>query len=116
MEKDFFDEVLIKLKREYQKDEILSAVIKQNSTLNIEIGTLKSEIEHLEFELQNQKKIKDQEVLEYKNNLNKELNKEVKLDHTVIQLKAHIKKQDTLISTLRKNISDLIYQNLRNKE
>ena len=116
MEKDFFDDVLIKLKREYQKDEILSAIIKQNSELNIEIGKLKSEIEHLEFELQNQKKIEKQEIVEYKNKLIKEINKEVKLDNTVMQLKGHIKKQDILISSLRKNISELIYQNLNKKE
>ena len=116
MEKDFFDDVLIKLKREYQKDEILSAIIKQNSELNIEIGKLKSEIEHLEFEMQNQKIIDEQDLIEYKKKLNKELNKEVKLDNTVTQLKAKIKKQEILISSLRKNISDLVYQNIHKIE
>ena len=42
MAKDFFDDVLIKLKREYQKDEILAAIIKENSKLIVEIGKLKS--------------------------------------------------------------------------
>ena len=116
MEKDFFDDVLIKLKREYSKDEILSAIIKQNSELTIEIGKLKSEIEHLEFELQNQKKIDEQEIIEYKKKLNKELNKEVKLDNTVIQLKKHIKEQDKLITNLRKNVSELVYKNIHKIE
>ena len=44
---DFIDNVLIKLKRKYKKDEVLSAVIKENSELKIEIGQLKSEIDYL---------------------------------------------------------------------
>jgi predicted RNase H-like nuclease (RuvC/YqgF family) len=48
---DNFDNVLIKLRRQYSKDETVAALSKKISELEIENGALKSEIEHLEFEL-----------------------------------------------------------------
>mgnify|MGYP003494878890 FL=1 len=116
MAKDFFDDVLIKLKREYQKDEILAAIIKKNSKLIVEIGKLKSEIQHLEYEIETKKEIDEKEIVEYKKKLTKEINKEIRLDNTIIQLKTHIKTQDKLIESLRKNISELIYQNIHKIE
>ena len=131
MAKDFFDDVLIKLKREYQKDEILAAIIKENSKLIVEIGKLKSEmakikfnnnfkkkseIQHLEYEIETKKEIDEKEIVEYKKKLTKEINKEIRLDNTIIQLKTHIKTQDKLIESLRKNISELIYQNIHKIE
>jgi chaperonin cofactor prefoldin len=53
---DYFDNVLIKLRRQYSKDEVVAALSKKISELEIENGTLKSEIEHLEFELKKYKK------------------------------------------------------------
>ena len=38
---DYFDGVLIKLKRAYSKDETVAALSKQNSELQIQIGVLK---------------------------------------------------------------------------
>ena len=55
---DYFDNVLIKLRRQYSKDEVVAALSKKISELEIENGTLKSEIEHLEFELKKYKKVK----------------------------------------------------------
>jgi predicted nuclease with TOPRIM domain len=57
MSNDYVSNVLIKLKREYKKDEILQAVIKENSDLLVENGQLKSEIEHLQHQL----KLKERE-------------------------------------------------------
>ena len=116
MAKDFFDDVLIKLKREYQKDEILAAIIKENSKLIVEIEKLKSKIQHLEYEKKKKKEIDEKEIVEYKKKLTKEINKEIRLDNTIIQLKTHIKTQDKLIESLRKNISELIYQNIHKIE
>lgn len=116
MAKDFFDDVLIKLKREYQKDEILGAIIKEYSKLIVEIGKLKSEIQHLEYEIEAKKEIDEKEIVEYKKKLTKEINKEIRLDNTIIQLKTHIKTQDKLIESLRKNISELIYKNIHKIE
>ena len=53
---DYFDNVLTKLRRQYSKDEVVSALSKKISELEIENGALKSEIQHLEFELKNIKK------------------------------------------------------------
>lgn len=48
MEKDkWLDDTLISLKRTYGKDEYISALLKQISEKDIEIGKLKSEIQHL---------------------------------------------------------------------
>lgn len=55
---DYFDNVLIKLRRQYSKDEAVAALSKKISELEIENGALKSEIEHLEFELKKYKKLK----------------------------------------------------------
>ena len=55
---DYFDNVLIKLRRQYSKDEVVAALSKKISKVEIENGTLKSEIEHLEFELKKYKKVK----------------------------------------------------------
>lgn len=116
MAKDFFDDILIKLKREYQKDEILSAIIKENSELNTEIGKLKSEIQHLEYEIVAKKEVDENEIIEFKKKFIKEINREIRVDNRIIQLKEHVKKQDKLIESLRKNISELVYKNYQNKE
>lgn len=44
---DFIERTLIRLRREYSKDEVVSALSKQISEKDVEIGQLKSEIEHL---------------------------------------------------------------------
>lgn len=112
MSKDYVDNVLIKLKREYQKDEVLSAIIKQNSEHQIKIGMLQSEIQHLENEILLKEQAVKQDLADYKTAFHKEMNKDVKIDNTVIQLKAHIKKQDKLIENLRKSISELASKSL----
>ena len=49
---DYIDNTLIKLKRTYSKDEVVSALIKQISERDIEVGKLKAEIDHLNNELE----------------------------------------------------------------
>lgn len=49
--KDFIDNTLIRLKREYTKDEVVSALYKKLSERDIEIGGLKSHIDELEYSL-----------------------------------------------------------------
>jgi hypothetical protein len=63
MEIDYLSNVLIKLKRKYEKDEVLKAVIKENKELIFEIGQLKSEILHLEY-LINEKELLELKVIE----------------------------------------------------
>lgn len=70
---DFYEEVLIKLKRRYGKDETVAALIKKLSEAEIENGKLKSEVEHLQYEVDNlQKELKIDRTL-------KEINKAAKV-------------------------------------
>lgn len=45
------DNVLIKLRRDYSKDEAVSALFKKIDELSLELGKMTSEIAHLEHEL-----------------------------------------------------------------
>lgn len=49
--KDYVDSVLIKLKRKYYKDEVVAALYKKLSERDIEIGKLKSELQHKQHEI-----------------------------------------------------------------
>ena len=47
-----FDRVLIRLRREYSKDEVVSALSKKLSKVEIELGQSKSYIEELEHRIE----------------------------------------------------------------
>lgn len=49
---DGFDRVLIRLRREYSKDEVVSALSKKLSKVEIELGQSKSYIEELEHRIE----------------------------------------------------------------
>jgi hypothetical protein len=98
---DFIDNVLIKLKRKYRKDEVLSAVIKENSELQIEIGQLKSEIDYL---TENHKK----ELSKLKSDLKNEINIEVQKEFKDSKLRLENVEQKKTIKKLRETISELV--------
>lgn len=52
------EDVLIKLRRQYGKDELVLHLLKVNSELNIELGKLKSEVLYLENELKINKEVR----------------------------------------------------------
>ena len=54
---DYIDNVVIKLKRKYSKDELVQSMIKKQSQLELENGMLKSERDKLEYELNQIKKM-----------------------------------------------------------
>ena len=56
---DFYDRTLIRLKRQYSKDEIIAALIKKLSETEITVGILKDEIDYLKSELQIDKEQKE---------------------------------------------------------
>lgn len=58
----FIDNVLIRLKRQYSKDELVAALNKKISELEIENGKLLSEIEYLNIEIKKQIKQKDNDL------------------------------------------------------
>lgn len=118
---DFIDNVLIRLKRKYRKDEVLSAVIKQNSEYEVEIGKLKSEIdflndkinkiskknernEDIELLKENHKK----ELSKLKSDLKNELNIEIQKEFKESKLRLENVEQKNTIKRLRLTISDLI--------
>ena len=98
---DFFDNILIKLKRKYSKDEVLSAVIKQNSEYEIEIGQLKSEIDFL---VDSHKK----EISKLKADLKSEINIEIQKELKDSKLRLENIEQKKIIKRLRESIRDLI--------
>lgn len=58
----FIDNVLIRLKRQYSKDELVAALNKKISELEIENGKLLSEIEYLNDEIKKQIKQKGNDL------------------------------------------------------
>lgn len=48
---DFIDRTLIRLKREYGKDELVATLNRQIAEKDVEIGQLKAEVDHLQFQL-----------------------------------------------------------------
>jgi predicted nucleic acid-binding Zn-ribbon protein len=102
MESDYCDRTLIRLRREYTRDEVVSALYKKLSEKEIEIGQLKSEIDHLNSKLQNTKEqnetnkagrieARKDALYKLKAEENKKLKKQIK------QLKQH---RDELMSKL----------------
>lgn len=120
-QKDYFDKILIKLKRQYSKDEVFSAIIKQNSDYEIQIGQLKSEVDYLndkvskiskknerneDIELlkENHKK----ELSKLKSDLKNELNIEIQKEFKESKLRLENVEQKKTIKRLQQTISDLI--------
>jgi len=58
---NYIDNVVIELKRQYSKDELVSHLLKKQSELEIEIGILKSEKDELQYKLRDTLKL-DPEV------------------------------------------------------
>lgn len=106
MEKDkFFDNVLIKLKRQYKKDELVSALTKQLSEKDLEIGKLLSEIDYLKSGHENlENKLKSHK------DLNKEAKIEVRKEGLYIVQTERIKQQNEKIKSLKRTNEDLICQ------
>jgi cell shape-determining protein MreC len=58
----YIDNVLIKLRREYSKDELVSALSKKLSEAEIENGKLKSYIQELEGKIESRTKLKKENI------------------------------------------------------
>ena len=63
--KDYIDRTIIKLRRKYSKDELVSALNNQLRQKDMEIGKLNSEIDYLE----NNEEILQKEIIALKNKL-----------------------------------------------
>lgn len=120
-QKDYFENILIKLKRKYSKDEVLSAIIKQNSDYEIQIGQLKSEVDYLNDKINKISKKNERnediellkenhkkELSKLKSDLKNELNIEIQKEFKESKLRLENVEQKKTIKKLRQNISDLI--------
>lgn len=99
----YIERALIKLKRQYGKDELVATLLKQISDQEVELGKLKAEIEFLQDELQNDKQ-------------SQELNRSAKIEARKEEL-YRLKVEDNLrlrkeIKKLRMVRNDLISENL----
>ncbi len=97
---DFFDKTLIRLRREYGKDELVAALNKKLSEAEIEIGQLKAEIDFLQNELvltKEERKITKRARVEIKK---EELYKEIVKKNQTLEKKIRSLKQtrDVLVS------------------
>jgi chromosome segregation ATPase len=91
MEGDYIDRALIRLRRTYEKDEVLGALIKQIREKEVEIGQLKSEVQYLQHAL-----ITSENLTEVEKQALVELEKDKR-----------VKKMRRLVNQLHKEIRDL---------
>jgi cell shape-determining protein MreC len=96
----YIDNVLIKLRREYSKDELVSALSKRLSEAEIENGKLKSYIDELEDSIEPINKLKkelkrlqvfsgENIILKQQNESLKSMLKEIKKEYQPIKKKIH---------------------------
>lgn len=101
-ENNFYDEALIKLRRQYGKDELVAVLTKQLSQKDFEIGQLKSYIDELEDTL---KKTQNTAKMELGNLLSNPQNLIDKHGFTYISLKKYNQMQNELKGLRGKVIS-----------
>lgn len=110
---DFMDRVLLKLKRTYEKDEVVSALYKKLSERDFKIGELVSERDEAIYERDQLQK----ELNRIKHGLqtSKEFTKEVKREELYGNLRKQISKLKAELKTMR-NDRDNLYSKLFNKK
>lgn len=109
--KDFFERTLLKLNRKYGKDELVLSLKKEIKEKNIEIGSLKAEIDFLTDELNSKK----QEC-----KLEKEINRstliELRKEKQYQQILNENKGNQKTIKELRKEKAELIFRLIKMQE
>ncbi len=113
----YIDNVVLKLRREYSKDELVSHLSKKLTESEIERGKLCSYVSELLYEKQNDiykiqldKQIKKTELLQRKiNNMNIDLRK----NEIIESQKKEISLLKSEVKRLRKNNNNLIYENIK---
>ena len=96
---DFYDRTLIRLKRQYSKDEVVAALIKKLSEAETEIGKLSAEIDYLQNELQSDKEQKE---------INRMAKVEARKEELYRMKVEETRKQRAEIKQLRRMRNDLI--------
>lgn len=113
MSKDYFDNVLIKLKRKYSENEVISALTKKLSEKDFKIGELTSERDELKHNLRLITK-KYNHAQNIKGS--KEIAKEVKKEQMYKSLKEQISAYKQQIKSLREMRDKLLNEKLSNEQ
>ena len=104
---DFIDRTLIRLKREYGKDELVATLNRQIAEKDVEIGQLKAEVDHLQFQLGKPVVIADSDSVE-------EINSQARIECRKDELyKGVLRQNKELRNRLKKLNND--YDNLMAK-
>lgn len=80
---DYIERTILQLRREYGKDELVAALIKQISEREIEIGKLKAEIDEANDKVE---KIRSRLISERKKKIDVSAEKEIKKDELYVKL------------------------------
>lgn len=105
------DEVLLKLRRKYSKDEVFSALETRCSSLEIENGKLQSEIDYLNHEILKMKKFIEKYERKRHLTIQNEVNRQIKKSDKEKEKESAIKEKEEVIRNLNKKISQLRIDN-----
>lgn len=101
------DEVLLKLRRKYGKDEIFAALKTRCKSLEIENGKLQSEIDYLNNEILKMKKFIERYERKRPLTIQNEVNRQIKESAKWKEKEAVIKEKESVIKNLNKKITQL---------
>ena len=96
---DYIERTILQLRREYGKDELVAALIKQVSEREIEIGKLKAEIDEANDKVE---KIRAKIILERKKKVDVAAETEIKKDELYVRLQRKCDEKGNEIQTLKK--------------
>ena len=101
------DEVLLKLRRKYSKNEIFAALETRCKSLEIENGKLQSEIDYLNNEILKMKKFMERYEKKRPLTIQNEVNRQIKESAKWKEKEAVIKEKESVIRNLNKKITQL---------
>ena len=107
---DYIDRTILKLRREYSKDELVAALNKQLEEKDVEIGKLTAQVHELEDQL-GIERIDAEELAKLKKKKHEEdkaIRKEIKESQLYKQQKEQLKNRKEEIKGLRSRISDQV--------
>lgn len=113
----YYEDVLIKLRRQYSKDETVAALNKKISEMEFEKGQMIAEIDYLQSEIIQLQEDNNQLKLTKQHAIQCEAGQVIKNDPRYIQQKELLKNANSKIQTLKKDNSRLISEivKLRNE-
>jgi hypothetical protein len=100
---DFFDNVILRLRREYSKDEVVIILSKQISEKDVEIGKLKSYIDELKYNIQESKKEKN--II-----ANRKSNIKLKIDIKYAKMEHKLGEKEALLNRYKKANNELLFR------